>query len=225
MTILSIIQKATLSLDLEQPSAVYSSTERTWMEMANIANIAAQDILDEYDWSRLIKTATFTGDGVQTAFPLPVDYSRMVKDANIWSPSFIWYPAMQMQDFNEWLRLDSYDMETWQQRWMMFGGNLNVRPPVPTGNVMSYGYISNNIVTGTDPTQFTADTDEFILDDYLLQLCIIWNWKKMKGYDFQVELAEYGEWLEELRFRDVGSRQVIVSGRNRYRFPTGQIFP
>lgn len=228
MTILSIVQKATLSLDMEQPTVLFSSTERTWVEMANIVNICAAQILEAYDWQRLIKTATVTGDGVETAFPLPADYDRMVRDANLWSPGLTWYPSQQMQDFNQWLELQSYAIETWQQRWMIFGGNLNVMPPVADTETLRFGYISNNIVNGPVTSQFTTDTDNFILDDELLRLSIVWNWKKIKGYDFQVELAEYGERLNSLQFSDVGARQRIISGRGAYRsgrFPTGQSFP
>lgn len=225
MTILSIVQSACLYLDLEQPNTLYSNTNRTTLELGDVANRAADQILDDYDWQRLIKTATIVADSVTSAFPLPSDYSRMVKDANLWGPSFTFYPTQQVADFNQWLALLSYDIETWQPRWGVFGGNINVLPVMSTGNNLNYGYISKNIVNGADPTKFTADTDEFVLNDELLKLAIIWNWKQAKGYDFQAELAQYAEHLERLRFRDPGARQTIISGRNFRRFPTGQSFP
>lgn len=225
MTILDIIRSASLSIDVERPQAVFADTGRTMLELADTANTAALQILDDYDWQRLIRTATITGTGAITAFPLPADYSRMVKDASLVGPNWTFYPAQQMQDFNHWLELLNYDIETWQQRWMVFGGNLNIMPVLPASETLTYGYISNSIVTGSDPTTFTADTDGFVLDDELLRLGIIWNWKKSKGFDFAAELAQYQERLEKLRFRDVGSRQTIISGRNRYRWPMGQAFP
>lgn len=226
MNILAIVQSAVLSLDLERPTALYSSTERTWQEMGDVVNTAALQILDDYDWQKLIKTATVTGDGALTAFPLPADYSRMVKDASLIGPNWRFYPAQQLQDFNVWLELQSYPIQQWQQQWMVFGGNLNVMPVLPNGDVLRYGYISNAIVTGSDPARFVADTDNFVLDDELLRLGIIWNWKKSKGYDFAAELAQYQERLEKLRFRDVGSRQTIISGRGaRGRWSMGQVSP
>ena len=221
MNILAIVQSAALSLDLERPTTLFSSTDRTWQEMQDNVNTAALQILDDYDWQRLIKTATITGDGVATAFPLPADYSRMVKDATLVGPNWRFYPNQQMQDFNHWLELQEYPIATWQQRWMLFGGSLNIAPVLPTGDTLAYGYISNNIVVGADPTTFTADTDTWVLDDELLRLSIIWNWKQAKGFDFSAELAKYQERLEMQRFRDVGSRQSIVIGgrRGRYTMP------
>lgn len=223
MAVIDIVKQAVLSLDLEQPSVLFSSTERTWQEMAEVVNTAAQQILDEYDWSRLIRTATVTGDG-SGAFPLPSDYNRMVRDANLWTNGLTWNPSQQVSDFNQWLEYQSYQVDTWQSRWAVFGGELNIMPTLPTGEILRFGYISSSIVNGADATQFTADSDTFVLDDRLLKLGIIWNWKKTKGFDYQPELAEYAEDMSKKRFRDRGAPQTIYSGRGS-RWPTGVNFP
>lgn len=220
MNILAIVQSAVLSLDIERPSALFASTDRTWLEIADTANTAARQILDDNDWSRLMKVATVTANG-GGAYPLPADYSRMVKDANLWGDGIAYTPGQQVQDFNQWMAMQSYPIETWQPRWMVFGGNLNIMPGPPTGTMLTYGYISNEIVTGADKTQFTADTDTFLLDDELLRLGIIWNWKKAKGYDFAAELAQYMERMEKQRFRDVGARQTVVGSRGLSRLGSG----
>lgn len=223
--IIDIVKSVAYEVGLEIPSVLYSSTERTWQKMGVMVNTCARQILEEYDWQRLIKTTTVTGDNVLTAFPLPSDYDRMVSDANLWGTSWTWYPAQQVFAFNDWLELQSYDIETWQPRWMLYGGNLNVMPIIATGETLTYGYISNSIVVGTDPTQFTADTDQFVLDERLLRLSLIWNWKKSEGRDFQPEAQEYAEAMGRAKFKDPGSRQTILSGRSRWRYPTGQSFP
>lgn len=229
MTALSIIQSAATVLDEEIPSVVFSSTERTWIEMGVMLNTCARQILEEYDWQRLTKSTSVTGDGTLLAFPLPSDYDRMVKDANLWGPNFTWYPSMQVFDFNQWLQLQSYSIEPWEPRWMLYGGNLNIMPVLPSAETLTYGYISNLLVkpvTGPNKTEFTLDTDSFVLDERLLRLSLIWNWKKAKGFDFSAELIEYEEAMNRARFKDPGARQTIYSGRNTsWRYPTGQSFP
>lgn len=221
MNIIQIVQSASLSIDVDQPQVLFTSTDRTALELANTVNTSALQILDDYDWQKLIKTATIVGDGIETAFALPADYSRMVKDASLIGPNWRFYPSQQMQDYNQWLELIDYPIATWEQRWMVFGGNLNVRPIMPLATTLSYGYISSSIVLGSDPTTFTADSDQFVLDDELLRLGIVWNWKKSKGYDFSADLAQYQQRMEMLRFRDVGSRQTLIIGgrRGRYTLP------
>lgn len=224
MNILQIVQSASLSIDVERPQALFSNTDRTSLELGDTVNTAALQILDDYDWQRLIRTATITGDGVETSFPLPDDYSRMVRDASLIGPNWRFYPTQQMQDYNHWLELLNFPIATWEQRWMVFGGNLNVMPIMPVNTPLSYGYISTSIVVGADPTTFTADTDTFVLDDELLRLSIIWNWKEAKGYDFSADLAKYQERLEKQRFRDVGARQTIIGGGRRGRFTLPGVF-
>jgi len=223
--IIDIVKSIAFDVGLEVPSVLYSSTERTWQKMGVMVNTCARQILEEYDWQRLIKTATVAGDGVLSAFPLPDDYDRMVSDANLWGSSYTWYPSQQVPDFNSWLALNSYDADTWEPRWGLFGGKLNVLPALAAGENLNYGYISNAIVVGATPSEFTADTDTFVLDDRLLRLSLIWNWKKSEGRDFQPEAQEYVEAMSRAKFKDPGARQTIRSGRAGYRWPTGQSFP
>lgn len=225
MTALSVVQQASLVLDLEYPSVVFSSTDRTWMEVGAMLNTCARQILEESDWTRLIKTATVTGDGVLNAFPMPADYDRMVRDANLWSTGWTWYPSQQVNDFNTWLQLNSEEIESWQSRWAVFGGSLNIKPTLGVAQVLNFGYISNAIVNGSDATQFTADTDTFVLDERLLKLSLIWNWKKAKGFDFQAEAAEYQVAIEKARIKDKGAPQSIISGRGYRWSREGQTFP
>lgn len=215
MNILAIVQSASLFLDLERPQVVFSSTDRVWQEMASTINMAAQQILDDYDWSDLIRTATITGDGVQSAFPLPTDYSRMVKDASLIGQQVRFHPSQQVQNFNHWLELEAYPIPQWQQRWMIFGGNVNVFPAVSNTNTLRYGYITTQIVNGSDPTTFTADTDTFVLDDEMLRLGIIWNWKQAKGFDFAADLAKYEERKESVRFSDPSPQNIVIGGSRR----------
>lgn len=222
MNILEIVQSATLSIDVERPTALFANTDRTSLEIIDTINTAALQILDDFDWQRLVKTYTITGDGIGTAFALPDDYSRMVKDASLVGQNWRFYPAMQTQDYNQWLELLTYPIATWQQRWMVFGGSLNIMPILPLSDTLNFGYISTNLVNGSDASKFTADTDTFVLDDELLRLAIIWNWKESKGYDFAADLAKYQERLEKQRFRDTGARQTIVSsGRRGWGFRGG----
>lgn len=242
MTVLSVVQGASLSLGLEYPSVLFSATTRTAMELQETANECALQILQAYDWSILKRIATFTGDGIASAFALPADYDRMVKDANIWGPSMTFYPSQQVSDFNQWVQLLSDNVETWQPRWAVFGSSvgsapnrvdLNMLPPPALAEVYSFGYISNGIAytfgdVGPDATllrRFTSDDQVFRLSERLLKQSIIWNWKKAKGQDYAADLAEYEETMSDLTFKDTGARQTIISGRGRYRYPTGQAFP
>lgn len=222
MTVLSTIQSVAAVVDIEIPSVVYSSTDRTMIEMGVMANTCARQILEEYDWQRLKKIATITGDGTATTFSLPADYDRMVKDANLVGPSFTFHAHSQITDANQWLELQSYEIPSWEPRWSLFGGSLNVLPALGSTLILQYFYISNWIVNGTQ-AEFTADTDTFVLDERLLRLCMIWNWKAQKGQEYSNELQDYQEAMSRATFKDPGTRQAITSSR-RYHLPTGGMY-
>lgn len=223
MTVLSVIQSSATVLGTEIPSVVFTNTTRTWIEMQTMVNACARQILEEYDWSRLKKVATITGDDARIEFPLPDDYDRMVKDAGLWGRSFILYPTQQVADTNVWLELLSYPIAPFQPRWSLFGGNINILPPLPASTPLSYSYVSNNIVNG-DKLEFTADTDTFTLDERLLRLCLIYNWKMQKGEDYVSELQQYQDALGRATYKDTGSRQNIVTGGRRGWAPLGLNF-
>jgi len=223
VSVLSVVRDASTSLGLEIPSVLFTNTSRTWVEMQALVNECARQILEDYDWQALKRVATITGDGSLTAFPLPADYDRMVRDANLQGQSLTYYPSNQVSDFNEWLQILAFPIDTWQQRWAIFGGNLNILPVLPVTEPLVFGYISNNIVNGSQD-EFTADTDTFTLDERLLKLSVIWNWKAKNGQDYAAELQRYEEAMSRAKFKDQGSHRTIFSGRGT-RWPTGQSFP
>lgn len=223
MTILDVVKGVAPKVDVEVPSVVFSSTDRTMIEMGVTANAAARQIARDYDWQILQKIATITGDGVQTEFPLPAAYGRMAKNATISGPSFTFRTTHQVTDFSEWVEMLSWSVDTWQPRWALFGGTINFMPVIPNLEVYRFPYISKWIVNGTQES-FTADTDSFVLDEELLRLSMIWNWKADKGQEYSKELQDYQEAMDSAMFNDKGGRTAITSGRG-YRFPTGQVFP
>lgn len=225
MSVLSCVQDASLSLGLPYPSVLFSSTERTWQQVQSAVNECARQILESYDWQKLKKVAVINGDGASTSFPLPNDYDRMVKDANLWSQNYTWYPSQQIADVNQWLQMETWSIEPWEPRWSLFGGNLNIRPTLSTGQTLQYFYISNWVVNGS-AEKFTSDSDIFTLDERLLTLCLIWNWKKQQGQDYASELAEYEEALGRATWKDTGARQSIISGSRRgFYSRAGQTLP
>jgi len=64
MSLLTVFQQAcTSGIALEKPSAVYGSTTREHIELANIANEMAAMIAASHEWQILNKIAVITGDG------------------------------------------------------------------------------------------------------------------------------------------------------------------
>lgn len=215
MTVIEVAQKAASRLAMEIPTTLYTNTERTWVEMGNMINTAARQILDEYDWERLKKIEEITGDGTTEDFDFPEFYDRMTRDARLWSVDSPWWNVGQIAP-EGWLALESSNSNlSWRSVWTIFGGQIHIREAPTT--VIRYFYISNAIVNAGTQREFTADSDTFVLDERLLLLSTLWNWKKVKGLDFAPELQEYQEALSYCIGKDKGPRRIYEgSGRGGF---------
>lgn len=220
MTILSVVQKAALYLGLEVPATFYTNTGRTWQEMQVIVSDCVSEVLMEYDWQAVKKIATITGDGVQTEFDMPADYGRMVRDAHMWTNFFVFWPGVQVQSVDSWLAMEEVGFfATPVPMWIIFGNKFHIRPALGSGETLRYFYISNFVVknAGSDigtNSGFTLDTQSFVLDEDLLRLCIVYNWKMRNGQDYASDLQAYEDHKSYLIGQDKGPR-VIVEGRSQ----------
>lgn len=61
------------------------------------------------------------------------------------------------------------------------------------------------LADGTLTGAFTADDNEFLLDDRLLTLGLIWRWKAQKGLDYSEDLQTYEIALAQAQVRDRGN--------------------
>ena len=220
MTILQVVQGAATKLGIDVPTLVYGSTTREMVEMQELANEMARRIAEANDWQRLKLVKQYDGDGVTgdpIGFDLPSDYDRMLVTASIWSSEWTWN-LNHILDSDQWLEMQVVPFTFIYGNWMIYGGQYHQLPIMPVGANVKFFYISNLIVQATDlstKTAFTADTDSFLLDEHLLKLGIVWQWKASKGYPYAEDMANYEKRMSQVLQQDMGSKPII-SGRPRH---------
>lgn len=210
MSLLTVFQQAcTSGIALEKPSAVYGSTTREHVELANIANEMAAMIAASHEWQILNKIAVITGDGTTEDFALPADFDRMLDKSQLWSTS-LETPLSPISDRDQWLELDIKTFDFVINAWIIYAGEIHIKPALSTGVQVKYFYQSNlwGLNGATPISEFTADTNTFRIDERLLKLGIIWKWREMKGLPYAEDLATYERLLAKLAMRDKGSRII-----------------
>jgi hypothetical protein len=221
MTVLSIAQHAALVLGLNVPQQVYGSPDRDSVELGAMLNSIRPQIRDEFDWQNLVLQATITGDGETESFDLPSDYYRMLKDTNLYNSDIPGWQVRHIQDTDEWLRWKVSLVNPFARIWTLFGQKIHIRPIMQPGSTVLYYYIRDTDVRDTDnqlKAEFTADTDEYVLNAELLELALIWNWKAAKTLPYSKELNDYEVKLAALTAANRGNR-IIRTGVSR--FPRG----
>ena len=85
--------------------------------------------------------------------------------------------------------------------------------PTPSDKreTVSFEYITDEIIRNTDgdrQTEWRADTDEFVLDDYLLRLGTVWRLLKIQGRPYAEEQRDYDLALRERISKNSGRKTV-----------------
>jgi hypothetical protein len=219
MTVLSTLQRASTVLGLAVPTAIFASTDREHIELADVANEAAEAMADFYDWQRLKTIATFTGNGVTEDFNLPSDYRRMTLKSTLWVSSMPFTPLEHVLDFDTWLGIIVSNTQLSIGQWIIYGNQFHIRPALASSDTAKFTYITKNIILSGagDPKElFSVDTDVFKLDERVLRLGIVWRWKSNKGLPYAEDMQNYEIALAEAVGRDKGTKTLTVGvGRIR----------
>jgi hypothetical protein len=216
MTILSVAKDVCRVVGLDEPDVLFSSADRDSVELRSAIQEMATRIVKEHDWRILSTESTITGDGSTVDFDLPTDYARMPKDAQLWSSQYQ-APLDAIQSLNDWLGLETLSFQMIISAWIIYGGQIHVKPALSTGTTVKYFYQSDKAVSpasGSNKATFTADDDVFRLDERLLKLATIWRWKEYKGQPYGESMADFEEALSIAIGNDKGAR-IIVTGTRR----------
>lgn len=219
MTILSVVQQAATRLGIDVPDLVFGSTDREMVEMQALVNEMAQRIaFNTQDWTRLKAIATLNGTGAQNSFSLPTDYKRMVKKASLWPSAMPNSPLHHYADADHWLALDVSNFQQLVGGWTIVGDAVLIKPAPANASTVQFYYLTRNIVKAADGSvkpEFMADDDSFRLDERLLKLGIIWQWKAQNGQPYAEDMATYEDALSYLVAADKGSN-VLTVGQARW---------
>lgn len=221
MTILTALQSAMIRLVGRKPNTVFSTTNQTEVELADLATEVATDIMKSHDWQGLTEIETITGDGTASAFPFPSDYDRMVVASDLYDPESWAWGYQHLTHVGEWIRYTqgNYALAS-PGAWIILKDNFNFTPTPALGAQAMFPYISKNFArsapasgTGiiTPQSSFIADGDTFVLDERLITLGVIWRYREQKGMGYAEDMATFENALSQAQARDKGPSVI----RNR----------
>ena len=87
---------------------------------------------------------------------------------------------------------------------------------------IAFEYISDEwaqSTAGVAKSDFTVDTDTFILDDDLLELSLKWRWLNSLAQSYTEEKVEYVKALGIAKAQDGGAPKIHMDGGLDYRYP------
>lgn len=188
----------------------------------NNAIVTAVTLNDPNSIVTFNQAATDTGAGQfnfgQSDYPLPSDFQRSI-DNTMWDRSRYWV-MRGPQSPQQWqLYKSSVIGRASIQRRFRFrttnGNQVFSIDPVPTDNAspLVFEYVSNawcQSATGTPQTQWEADTDTGILDEYLMYLGTRWLYLRRLGMSYSEELNEYESEVRKAMATDGGAAILSI---------------
>jgi hypothetical protein len=197
MSLLTVVQEVCEVVGVERPTSVFAgiSTNRTMQEMVALANEMAQRIADDTrEWALMKAIGGFTGPG--DAFDPPIDFKRLLLTTQMWRSTQTMYPMLYISDSNEWLWRRLRNWADSRGEWTNFGGKIRMWPALAADQTVTYFYLSRNCVTlaaGGVGDAFQTDGDKFRLDERLLRLGMIWQWKANKGSPYAEDMGSWSD--------------------------------
>lgn len=219
MTALSAAQSAMVRLIGRKPSTLFSSTEKTMVQMADLITEVGVDIMKSHDWSALTKVNTITGNGTDGSFPLPADYDRMCIAQGVSDGASWFWGYTQSPDMDTWISIQNgYNLGISPGWWMILGGKFQFQPVPGASSVAQFPYISKNFAAadgGVTKPAFTTDSDTFLIDERLLTLGLIWRWRAQMRMEYSEDMQTYEIALSQAQARDRGASVIRSNGRYR----------
>lgn len=201
MTLLSVVKDVASVIGVAQPNTVFGgiNSNRTMQEMLSLANEMAQRIAyDTREWNALVSLATYVGDGVTEAFPMPADYKRMLLKSEVWRSTSDLQPMSYIPDINEWIQRRAMSRNTAWGEWIRIGNQMHIWPIMGSDLTATFAYLNKNCInlaSGGTGDAFQQDNDSFVLDERLLKLGMIFQWKANKGSPYSEDMGSYGDAL------------------------------
>lgn len=213
--ILNAMKSAILRVSGVVADEVFTSSSQIAVEMADLVNDVATEIMRSHDWRALTRVANIAAGG--ESHPLPDDYDRMVLGATVDDQASWFWGYEPFDSVNDWMRYKSgsYNIQS-PGGWIIIGGGLQFYPA--TNAAAQFPYISNLYARDEDgdpKPEFTSDNDTFVLDDRLLTLGLIWRWLDMKDMPYAEAMETYERALAQSQARDGGSRVLRTPMRYR----------
>lgn len=214
-TLLQTVQDVCAVVGVIKPSALVPSLsiDRTAFEMFSLANEMAQRIAgDMRDWTALQKQQDFLGDGVTKSFTMPNDYRRMLKTGNVWLSTTPSVPMRFIADPDEWLNRRMRGYSDSRSEWTLRGNQMLIEPAPPASSTVSFIYLHRNCIilnSGGVGEFFANDLDKYALDDRVLKLGMIWQWKANKGSPYAEDMATFADAVGTVQGSDKPSPTMV----------------
>ncbi len=216
MTLATVCQNVADQIPVKRPGTIVGNSNPTARLLLSSAQLTGKELAKK-NWEILLKEHTFTTVNGTEDYSLPSDFARLL-NGTVWDRSNYWDMRGSLSP-QQWQAVQSSvlgDTVTTRKRYRVrnVSGALKFSiDPIPSSaDSLVFDYASSHWCQdsgGTGQPEFAADTDVFLLDEYLLELGTLWRALKRQRMSYADEKAEYYRELGQLFAQDGGGAPVL----------------
>lgn len=219
-TVQYIIDTALAELGLESGTVGSATPNQNVTQCVALLQSLGRDAISVHDWQFLMSTASYTGDGVQSSFDMPADFSRQVNQTQ-WALNNK-RPMIGPLSPQQW---------GWTQygivsvgvyfRYRILSNEFTIFPVPGAGEQFAFYYIVKNWlldVSGTPKDVISSGTDVVVFDDRLMIAGLKLRFWAVKGYDTSQLATEYNFVLQTQMGQDQGAPVLQLSGSDGFHY-------
>jgi hypothetical protein len=197
MTLLTIVQNSCDIIGLTRPTVVIASQDQNVRTLLALAQVEGRELLDRYSWPATLAPGF-----------------SYITSGTFWDRTLT-QPVTGPLSPIEWQALKARTATGPYPSYRLFGGKLYAYPAPAAGNTWVFEYQSTYFCqssAGANQSAWAVDTDVGVLDENLMELGIVWRFKKKNGLDYSEDFRSYEQKLANETSRAGGRRVLDMTG-------------
>lgn len=207
------------TLGLTAPTSIYDSTDKTVIQLWQLASEVGEKLLDEHDWEILGKEHTITTASPTLTYALPLDFNGFYPDSG-WNRTSK-FPVLGSMTEPEWQELKARSLGGTTIA-LLFQVSLDfvsfyAVPADAQTIVMPYmsraWVVASDLVTYRDYLSTNSDVIQY--DPQLFKVALKRAWMEAKRFDTAKVDKEYALALENAKAKDTVPRTLTLNNKSR----------
>lgn len=209
MSLTDILNQVLGECGFASQASFFNSQNTDVNQLLSLAQRSARNLSKE-KWEVLRKTTNIVLTAAKE-YDVEADFRQLIPNT-VWTQGRADKPDFPTTD-EAWAYVEARNIQNSLRYSMRFeAGKVAVLNPV-VGETITYEYVSDHPITditgATSKARFTKDSDLWLLDQDLIEMDIVWRFKKLKGFkDWPDDKNEFEKYLRNLRGTDKGAQSV-----------------
>lgn len=201
------------------PSAIASNSDATAQQIFGLANLELQNLSELLNWPFLEIEYPFSTVIDQAVYLWPDDFRVMLQQSIFNADEYYELKgSCGIEDWN-WRKygmLGNISRQAFRVQYPLGQPAIEIAPPPSQSENMIGVYYTKYFArdnTGASIPLYAQDTDISKIPELYVQMGLMWRFRRAKGLDFSVELAEYNNTIQAQYAKFISQAVVPVGGR------------